>query len=153
MKLRDRINQDLTSAMKARDADRLRVLRMMKAAVKNEEIEIRGELDDPQVVQVLSALVKQRMDSIEQFSRGGRPELAAQEAAEIKVIEAYLPAAAGEEEIIAVVEEAIRATGASSPKDMGKVMKECMLRFSGKPVDGKVVSALVKQRLESSSMR
>ena len=151
MKLRDRINQDLTSAMKARDADSLRVLRMMKTAVKNKEIEVRGELDDPQVVEVLSALVKQRRDSIEQFSRGGRPELAAQEAAEIKVIEGYLPAALGEEEIIAAVEEAIRATGASSPKDMGKVMKECMLRFSGKPVDGKVVSALVKQRLESSS--
>src|SRR5438552_6883623 len=122
MKLRDTINQDLTSAMKARDADRLRVLRMMKAAVKNKEIEIRGELDDPQVVQVLSVLVKQRMDSIEHFSRGGRPELAAQEAAEIKVIEGYLPATAGEEEIAAVVEEVIRATGASSPKDMGKVM-------------------------------
>ncbi|PYU88019.1 MAG: glutamyl-tRNA amidotransferase [Acidobacteria bacterium] len=151
MKLRDRINQDLTSAMKARDADSLRVLRMMKTAVKNKEIEVRGELDDPQVVEVLSALVKQRRDSIEQFSRGGRPELAAQEAAEIKVIEGYLPAALGEEEIIAAVEEAIRATGASSPKDMGKVMKECMLRFSGKPVDGKHVSALVKQRLESSS--
>ncbi|PYV04103.1 MAG: glutamyl-tRNA amidotransferase [Acidobacteria bacterium] len=151
MKLRDRINQDLTSAMKARDADSLRVLRMMKTAVKNKEIEVRGELDDPQVVEVLSALVKQRRDSIEQFSRGGRPELAAQEAAEIKVIEGYLPAALGEEEIIAAVEEAIRATGASSPKDMGKVMKECMLRFSGKPVDGKQVSALVKQRLESSS--
>ena len=151
MKLRDRINQDLTSAMKARDADSLRVLRMMKTAVKNKEIEVRGELDDPQVVEVLSALVKQRRDSIEQFSRGGRPELAAQEAAEIKVIEGYLPATAGEEEIAAVVEEVIRATGASSPKDMGKVMKECMLRFSGKPVDGKQVSALVKQRLESSS--
>jgi len=151
MKLRDRINQDLTSAMKARDADSLRVLRMMKTAVKNKEIEVRGELDDPQVVEVLSALVKQRRDSIEQFSRGGRPELAAQEAAEIKVIEGYLPAALGEEEIIAAVEEAIRATGASSPKDMGKVMKECMLRFSGKPLDGKQVSALVKQRLESSS--
>ena len=151
MKLRDRINQDLTSAMKARDADSLRVLRMMKTAVKNKEIEVRGELDDRQVVEVLSALVKQRRDSIEQFSRGGRPELAAQEAAEIKVIEGYLPAALGEEEIIAAVEEAIRATGASSPKDMGKVMKECMLRFSGKPVDGKQVSALVKQRLESSS--
>jgi len=151
MKLRDRINQDLTSAMKARDADSLRVLRMMKTAVKNKEIEVRGELDDPQVVEVLSALVKQRRDSIEQFSRGGRSELAAQEAAEIKVIEGYLPAALGEEEIIAAVEEAIRATGASSPKDMGKVMKECMLRFSGKPVDGKQVSALVKQRLESSS--
>jgi len=122
---------------------------MMKAAVKNKEIEIRGELDDPQAVQVLSVLVKQRMDSIEHFSRGGRPELAAQEAAEIKVIEGYLPATAGEEEIAAVVEEVIRATGASSPKDMGKVMKECMLRFSGKPVDGKRVSALVKQRLES----
>ena len=151
MKLRDRINQDLTSAMKARDADSLRVLRMMKTAVKNKEIEVRGELDDPQVVEVLSALVKQRRDSIEQFSRGGRSELAAQEAAEIKVIEGYLPAALGEEEIIAAVEEAIHATGASSPKDMGKVMKECMLRFSGKPVDGKQVSALVKQRLESSS--
>ena len=151
MKLRDRINQDLTSAMKARDADSLRVLRMMKTAVKNKEIEVRGELDDPQVVEVLSALVKQRRDSIEHFSRGGRPELAAQEAAEIKVIEGYLPATAGEEEIAAVVEEVIRATGASSPKDMGKVMKECMLRFSGKPVDGKQVSALVKQRLESSS--
>ena len=123
MKLRDRINQDLTSAMKARDADSLRVLRMMKTAVKNKEIEVRGELDDPQVVEVLSALVKQRRDSIEQFSRGGRSELAAQEAAEIKVIEGYLPAALGEEEIIAAVEEAIRATGASSPKDMGKVMK------------------------------
>ena len=151
MKLRDRINQDLTSAMKARDADRLRVLRMMKAAVKNKEIDVRGELDDAQVVQILSTLIKQRRDSIEQFSRGGRPELAAQEAAEITVIEAYLPATVGEEEIVAVVEEVIRATGASSPKDMGKVMKECLLRFSGKPVDGKQVSALVKQRLESSS--
>jgi uncharacterized protein len=150
MKLRDRINQDLTSAMKARDADRLRVLRMMKTAIKNKEIEVRGELDDAQVAQILSTLVKQRRDSIEQFSRGGRPELAAQEAAEIKVIEEYLPATVGEEEIAAVVEEVIRATGASSAKDMGKVMKECMLRFSGKPVDGKQVSALVKQRLESA---
>src|SRR5437667_10838106 len=104
MKLRDRINQDLTSAMKARDADSLRVLRMMKTAVKNKEIEVRGELDDPQVVEVLSALVKQRRDSIEQFSRGGRRELAAQEAAEIKGGGGSLPAGLGEEGVIAGAE-------------------------------------------------
>lgn len=149
MKLRDRINEDLTAAMKAKESERLSVLRMMKTAVKNKEIENRAELDDSQVIQVLAMLIKQHRDSIEQFSRGGRPELAKKEASEIKIIEEYLPAAVSDTEIAAVVEEVIRSTGASSPKDMGTVMKHCMARFAGKLVDGKQVSAAVKQRLEA----
>ena len=149
MKLRDKINADLTAAMKAKQAERLSVLRMMKTAVKNQEIEERAELDDAQVIQILSTLIKQRRDSIEQFNRGGRPELAEKEAAEIKVIEEYLPAAVSDEEIAKVVEEVIRTTGAASAKDMGAVMKQTMSRFAGQVVDGKKVSALVKQRLEA----
>lgn len=149
MKLRDRINQDLTAAMKAREAERLSVLRMMKTAIKNKEIESLAELDDLQAAQVLSTLIKQRKDSIEQFNRGGRSELAEKEAAEIKIIEQYLPAAVSDAEIEAVVDEVVRATGASSPKDVGSVMKQCMARFAGKRVDGKKVSDLVKRRLEA----
>jgi len=148
MKLRDKISQDLTAAMKARQAARLSVLRMMKAAVKNKEIELRAELDDAQVVQALSTLIKQRRDSIEQFTRGGRSDLAEKEAAEIGIIEEYMPAAASDEEITSVVDEVIRSTGASSMKDMGAVMKQCMARFVGRPVDGKRVNALVRARLE-----
>ena len=150
MKLRDKINEDLTSAMKARAAERLSVLRMMKAAVKNKEIEVRGELDDPAVVQVLSTLIKQRKDSIAQYMQGGRQDLADKEAAEIPIIEEYLPAATTDEEIGQVVEDVIRTTGASSIKDMGAVMKQCMARFAGKLVDGKKVNALVKAKLEKS---
>jgi len=149
MKLRDKINADLTAAMKAKEAARLSVLRMMKAAVKNREVELRAELDDSAALQVLSTLIKQRRDSIEQFTRGGRPELADREAAEIQVIEEYMPAGVADAEIAAVVEEVVRATGASSPKDMGAVMKQCMARFAGKRVDGGKVSALVKQRLSA----
>jgi uncharacterized protein YqeY len=149
MKLRDQINHDLTAAMKARDAERLSVLRMMKTAIKNKEIDSLGELDDVQAAQILSTLIKQRKESIEQFNRGGRPELAEKEAGEIKIIEQYLPAGVSEAEIEAVVEEVVRATGASSPKDMGAVMKQCMTRFAGKRVDGKQVSDLVKRRLEA----
>jgi uncharacterized protein YqeY len=149
MKLRDRINQDLTAAMKAREAERLSVLRMMKTAIKNKEIESLAELDDLQAAQVLSTLIKQRKDSIEQFNRGGRSELAEKEAAEIRIIEQYLPAAVSDVEIEAVVDEVVRATGASSPKDVGAVMKQCMTRFAGKRVDGKKVSDLVKGRLEA----
>lgn len=149
MKLRDRINQDLTAAMKAREAERLSVLRMMKTAIKNKEIESLAELDDLQAAQVLSTLIKQRKDSIEQFNRGGRSELAEKEAAEIRIIEQYLPAAVSDVEIEAVVDEVVRATGASSPKDVGSVMKQCMTRFAGKRVDGKKVSDLVKGRLEA----
>jgi uncharacterized protein YqeY len=149
MKLRDRINQDLTAAMKAREAERLSVLRMMKTAIKNKEIEFLGELDDLQAAQVLATLIKQRKDSIEQFNRGGRTELAEKEAAEIRIIEQYLPAAISDAEIEAVVDEVVRATGASSPKDIGSVMKQCMTRFAGKRVDGKKVSDTVKRRLEA----
>jgi uncharacterized protein len=149
MKLRDRINQDLTAAMKAREAERLSVLRMMKAAIKNKEIESLDELNDLQAAQVLSTLINQRKDSIEQFNRGGRTELAEREAAEIKIIEQYLPAAVSEVEIEAVIDEVVRATGASSPKDIGSVMKQCMSRFAGKRVDGKKVSDLVRRRLEA----
>jgi uncharacterized protein len=148
MRLRDKINEDLTAAMKLREAARLSVLRMMKTAVKNKEIDLRAELDDAQVVQVLSTLIKQRKESIEQFTRGGRNDLADKESAEIKVIEEYLPAGVTDEEIAAVVDHVVRETVASSPKDMGRVMKECMSRFSGKLVDGKKVNQLVKQRLE-----
>ncbi len=150
MKLRDKINQDLTGAMKAKAAERLSVLRMMKAAVKNKEIDARAELDDAAVIQVLSTLIKQRRDSIEQYLKGGRKDLADKEAAEIPIIEEYLPAAVTDEEIAAVVEEVVRSTGASSLKDMGAVMKQCMSRFAGKLVDGKKVNAVVKARLEKS---
>jgi uncharacterized protein YqeY len=147
MKLRDRINQDLTAAMKARDTVRLGVLRMMKTAVKNKEIETRNQLEDGSVIQVLSTLIRQRRDSIEQFSRGGREDLAKKEAAEIEIIEEYLPASVSDEEIAHVVEEVVRSIGATSVRDMGAVMKECMARLAGKLVDGRKVSEIVRQRL------
>jgi hypothetical protein len=148
VKLRDRINENLTAAMKAKEILRLSVLRMMKSAIKNKEIEARAELDDPQAIQVLSTLIKQRKDSIEQFIGGGRKDLADKEAAEIKVIEDYLPAAVTEEEIEKAVDEALKETGATSPKDIGAVMKRCMASFAGKLVDGKMVNAAVRRRLE-----
>jgi uncharacterized protein YqeY len=150
MKLRDRINEDLTGAMKAKNAARLSVLRMMKTAVKNREIEARAELDDAATIQVLSTLIKQRKDSIEQFTKGGRQEMADKEAAEIKLIETYLPKAAGEDEIVAGVRAAIlEMTGPLTMKDMGTVMKAAMARFAaaGMRVDGKVVSEAVKKEL------
>ena len=147
MKLRDKINSDITAAMKAKQADRLSVLRMMKSAVKNKEIEKIGELDDAEVIQTLISLVKQRIDSVEQFTKGGRLELAAKEAAEIKIIEEYLPAAVGDDEIAEAVSAAIAELGASSIKDMGKVMKACMAKFSGRPLDGAKLSELVKAKL------
>ncbi|HYK91046.1 MAG TPA: GatB/YqeY domain-containing protein [Acidobacteriota bacterium] len=149
MRLRDRINEDLTAAMKARQAERLSVLRMMKSAVKNKEIEIRAELDDGQCMQVFSTLIKQRRDSVEQFTRGGRSDLADKEAAEIKIIEQYLPAGVTDEQIMEMVDQVVRETGATSAKDLGRVMKECMARFAGKLVDGKKVNSLVKSRLET----
>ena len=148
MKLRDRINENLTSAMKAKDVLRLSVLRMMKTAVKLKETDLCAELTDDQAMQVFSTLIKQRKDSIEQYTLGGRQDLADKEAAEIKIIEEYLPAAASDSEIARVVDEVIQETGAASPKDLGTVMKHCMARFAGKLVDGKKVNAQVKQRLQ-----
>ncbi len=151
MKLRDKINTDLTAAMKTKEPLRLSVLRMMKTAVKNKEIDLRAELEDSQVIPVLATLIKQRRDSIEQFTSGGRIDLADKEAAEIKIIEEYLPAAVSSDEIETTVEEVIQETGASSPKDIGAVMKQCMARFAGKLVDGKTVNAAVRRRLESKA--
>jgi len=148
MKIRDRINADLIAAMKSREADRLSVLRMMKAAIKNKEVDLCAELDDTQAIQVLSSMVKQHRDSVEQFGRGGRNDLAEKEAAEILVIEEYLPAAVSNDEIAAVIDEVVRETGASDVRDIGAVMKQCMARFAGKLVDGKKVNALVRARLE-----
>jgi uncharacterized protein YqeY len=147
MRLRDKISEDLISAMKSKEAERLSVLRMMKAAVKNREIELRRELEDDQVVQVLLTLVRQRKDSIEQFIKGSRLDLADKEAAEIKVIEKYLPAFVTDEEIGNVIEAVLAEIGSPSLKDMGRIMKACMARFSGRPVDGSKVSELVKAKL------
>jgi uncharacterized protein len=147
MRLRDKISEDLMSAMKSKEAARLSVLRMMKAAVRNKEIDARQELEDAQVVQVLLTLIKQRKDSIEQFTNGGRLDLADKESAEIMVIQEYLPSAVTDEEIGTAIEAIIAETGATSIKDMGKVMKACMARFTGRPVDGGKVSELVKAKV------
>ncbi len=149
MTLVDRITQDLTAAMKAQDAPRTSTLRMAKAAIMNRQIEKHGPLDDPETVRVLQGLVKQREDSAEQYAKGGRPELADKERAEIVVLKAYLPAEATEEDIAAAVEQAVAETGATSPKDMGKVMKAALaaLAASGKPADGKRVNEAARKRL------
>ena len=137
----------MTDAMRSKDQLRLSVLRMMKTAVKNKEIEKMKPLDENEVVAVLNTLVKQRKDSVEQFRNGGREEMAQKEEAEIKIIEEYLPAAASEEDIGRAVEEAIQETGAASMKDMGKVMKATLARLAGKSADGSRVSQLVKEKL------
>ncbi len=147
--LTERITQDLTAAMKAQDAPRTSVLRMAKAALANRQIDKKGPLDDAEAAKVLQGLVKQREDSVEQFRKGNRPELAAKEEAEIGVLRAYLPQEASEDEIRAAVEAAVKETGAASPKDMGKVMKAALaaLQAAGKPADGKRVNEAARQRL------
>jgi len=149
MSIPEQIQKDLTGAMRARDELRLSTLRMVKAAFKNKEVEKRGSLDEKEALAVLSTLIKQRKDSIEQFIRGGRQELADKEAAEIGIIESYMPRAAGEEEITSTVRAAIAEMGAPTMKDMGSVMKNVMARFTaaGSRVDGKLVSDVVKREL------
>jgi uncharacterized protein YqeY len=147
MRLRDKISEDLIAAMKSKNAERLSVLRMMKAAIRNKEIDSRQELEDAQCIQVFLSMIKQRKDSVEQFTKGGRLDLANNEGAEIQVIEEYLPAAVSDDEIVEAINSLIAETGATSIKDMGKVMKACMARFAGRPVDGAKVSELVKARL------
>jgi uncharacterized protein YqeY len=150
MPLIDQIQKDIVAAMKAKEEERLSCLRMVKTALKNKEIEKMSPLDDKESQQVLSTLIKQRKDSIEQFTKGGRQEMADKEAAEIKLIETYLPKAAGEEEIVAGVRAAIaEMTPAPTMKEIGNVMKAAMARFaaSGMRVDGKVVSDAVKKEL------
>jgi len=149
MTLSEQIQKDITTAMKARDEQRLSCLRMVKTALKNREIEKMAPLDEKEARQVLSTLIKQRKDSVEQFTKGGRQEMADKEAAEIKLIEAYMPKAAGEEDIVAGVKAVIAEMGAPSMKDMGTVMKNVMARFSaeGMRVEGKQVSEVVKREL------
>ena len=147
MSMNDQVGADIASAMKARDASRLSALRMLKAAVMNKSVEKGRDLDDAEVLQVVASLVKQRRDSIEQFTNAGRTDLVEKETAELKVLQAYLPAAATPEEIDAAVAEAIAETGASSPKDMGKVMKAVMPKLAGKNADGKAVNEAVRRTL------
>jgi len=147
MSLKQQIVSDLTASMKAQDAPRTSTLRMVKAAVMNREIEKGGELDDEEMMKLLRSLVKQRRDSVEQYEKGGRPELAAKEKTEIEVIETYLPQAASREEIEAAVAAAIAETGASAMKDMGRVMKAVQGALAGKNADGKTVSEIVKAKL------
>ena len=147
MTLGEKIVSDLTASMKAQDSARTSTLRMVKAAMMNRQIEKGGELDDDEVSKLLRSLVKQRRDSIEQYEKAGRQELAAKEADEIEVIEAYLPQAATREEIEAAVNDAIASTAATSMKDMGKVMKAAQTVLSGKNADGRLISEIVKAKL------
>ena len=147
MLLRDRVNADIAAAMKAKDAARLSALRMMKAAITNKGVEKGHDLEDAEVLQVLASLVKQRRDSIEQFSKAGRTDLVDKETAEVAILQEYLPAAASPEEIDAAVAAAIAETGASTPKDMGKVMKAVMPKLAGKNADGKAVNEAVRRKL------
>jgi len=149
MALSEQVDKDLVAAMKGRDELRLSTLRMMKSALKLKQVETGKALDDSAAVSVLRTLVKQRHDSAEQFRKGSREALAAKEEAEIKIIETYLPAAATEEEIEAAVTAAIAETGASTPKDMGKVIKAVMAKLEGKSADGKQVSNKVRAKLGS----
>ena len=149
MTVMERVNQDLTTAMKARDAARTSALRMAKAALMNRQIEKRGELDDAEVIRVLQGLVKQREDSIFQFRKANRPELVQKEEGELAVLRSYLPAEVSAHDVEKAVEEAIAETGASTAKDIGKVMKAALARLqsTGKPVDGRKVNDAVRQRL------
>lgn len=149
MGISEQIQIDMVAAMRSRDELRLSTLRMVKAAIKNKEVDKRAPLDDKEVQQILSTLIKQRRDSIEQFTKGGRQELADKEAAEIKLIEPYLPQAMGEEQIAEAVKATIAEMGSPTIKDMGTVMKNVMakLQATGARVEGKTVSELVKKQL------
>ena len=150
MSLKQRIITDLTAAMKAQDAPRTSTLRMVKASIQNRQIDKGGELTDEELTKLLQSLVKQRRDSVEQYERGNRPELAAKERAEIGVIEEYLPQAATREEIEQAVAAAITETGASSMKEMGAVMKAAQARLAGRSADGRIVSEIVKAKLSGA---
>lgn len=147
MSLKERIITDMTAAMKERDAARTSTLRMVKAAVMNREIEKGGALSEEELTKALQSLVKQRRDSVEQYEKAGRAELADKERAEIAVIEAYLPQSATREEIEEAVAAAIAETDASSMKEMGAVMKATQARLAGKTVDGRTVSEIVRAKL------
>lgn len=147
MSISEDIQKDMIQAMRDKSVLKLSTLRMVKSAIKNKEIDKREPLDDRETLAILSTLIKQRRDSIEQFTKGNRPELAQKEAEEIVFIEAYMPKSLGEEEIVATVRAAIAEMGAPTMKDMGTVMKNAMAKFGGARVDGKLVSETVKKEL------
>jgi len=148
MTFADDVNRAITGAMKSKDQPRLSTLRMLKAALMNREIERGRALDDNESLQVVSALVKQRRDSIEQFLKGGRQDLADKEGAEIVILESYLPPAVDTADLERTIDAVIASTGATSAKDMGKVMKAVMAELAGKTVDGKAVNEIVRRKLQ-----
>ena len=147
MAIVEQVERDLVAAMKAREELRLSVLRMTKTALKHKQIELGKPLSDDQAFAVLRSLVKQRRDSVEQFRKGGREDLATKEEAEIEILQAYLQAEASEEEIGAAVAAAIAETGAAGPQDLGKVMKAVMSKLAGKNADGRRVNQVVRAKL------
>jgi len=149
MTISERVQQDMVAAMKAREETRLSTIRMIKTALKNKEIDKRAPLDDQEAMAVLNTMIKQRKESIEQFTKGNRPELAEKEAAEITLIEGYLPKAVGADEIAVKVQETIAEMGSPTIKDMGAVMKNVMAKFAaaGARVDGKQVNEAVRKAL------
>jgi uncharacterized protein YqeY len=147
MTLQEKIQNHIVDAMRSKDTLRLSVLRMMKTAVKNKEVEKMQPLDEAEVLAILNTLVKQRKDSIEQFRKGDREELALKEEAEIGIIEEYLPDAASDDDVRKAIDEAITESGATSMKEMGKVMTAAKAKLAGKTIDGARVSLLVKERL------
>lgn len=147
MSIVERVEKDLVAALRAQEALKLSVLRMMKAALMNKKVELGKAVDDAEALAVLRTLAKQRRESVEAFRKGGRDDLADKEEAEIKIVDAYLPAAASDEDIDAAVVAAIAETGASTAKDMGKAMKAAMAKLAGKNADGKRVSEKVRAKL------
>ena len=144
--LSEQVRADLTESMKARSAERTSVLRMLQAAIKNEQINVQHELSDEEVMSVIRKAVKQRHDSIEQYTKGNRPDLASKEASELEILKTYLPPELSDEEIESGVREIIASTGAQSKKDMGKVMKEATARYKGR-ADGKKIQEIVSRNL------
>ncbi len=149
MTLRERLLADLTTALKTRDTARLEALRMVKAALQKQEIEVQHQLDDTEVMALLSTLIKQRREAAESFAKGGRADLAAKEQAELELMESYLPAAVSADELESIVTAVIAETGAGSPKDIGRVMKAVMARLAGRRADGKAVNDLVRTKLSA----
>src|SRR6516162_9991563 len=147
MSLSERVQKDMVDAMRNKQELRLSTLRMVKAALKNKEIDKRAALDEKEELQVFSTLIKQRKDSIDAFEKGNRPELAKKEAEEIAIIEAYMPKAVSEADVLAAVKSTIAEMGTPTMKDMGTVMKNVMTKFAGARVDGKLVSEIVKKEL------
>jgi hypothetical protein len=147
MSIFETVEKDLVAALRAQEALKLSVLRMMKAALMNKKVERGKDVDDTEALAVLRTLAKQRHESVEAFRKGGREDLATKEEAEIKIVEAYLPAGASDEDIDAAVAAAIAETGASTAKDVGKAMKSAMAKLAGKNADGKRVSEKVRAKL------